>query len=257
MKKKDDIIVIGVIPARLASSRFPNKLIKKIHNKLTVLEHVWKRAQYIENLNYKFIAYQDINIKKLFYKNINSLISTSSNHKNGTSRVIESLSNKTFDYALLIQGDEPLLIDKEVSKFINVAKASKKTNIVWNSVTKIKNNIELKDSSIVKCKLDKINNIIDCKRNVTKEENYKYKLQGLMIFDKKFVENYKNIKKYKRTQKESIEQLDFLLNKINFKAFTSVYDYPSINYPKDLKKVEKILLEDNIQKKIYHKMIND
>ncbi len=257
MKKTNDIIVIGVIPTRLDSSRFPNKLIKKIHNKLTVIENVWKRIQYIKNLNYKFIAYQDITIKKLFYKNKNSLILTSKKHKNGTSRVIESMSNKFFNYVLLIQGDEPLLVQKEISKFINLAKDSKKTNIVWNSVTRIKNDIELQDISIVKCKLDKLNNIIDCKRKVTKIQKYKYKLQGLMIFDNKFVENYKNIKKYKRTQKESIEQLDFILNKINFKAFKSNYDYPSINYPKDLKLVEKILLEDNLQKNIYHKMIND
>ena len=59
---KNKLKVLGIIPARLAASRFPNKPLKKIIN-LTMLEHVYERAKLAKNLDYLTIATCD---KKIF-----------------------------------------------------------------------------------------------------------------------------------------------------------------------------------------------
>ena len=52
---KNNRKVLGVIPARLAASRFPNKPLKKVIN-LTMLEHVYERSKLAKNLDFLVIA---------------------------------------------------------------------------------------------------------------------------------------------------------------------------------------------------------
>ena len=106
--------IIGVIPARMGSSRFPGKPLCEI-NGMTMLEHVWHRASMSKCLDELFIATCDKEIEDLArLKNI-PCIMTSKLHERALDRVYEAVISSNLnlnddDVILNIQGDEPMLI---------------------------------------------------------------------------------------------------------------------------------------------------
>ena len=107
--------ILGIIPARYASSRFPGKPLVDIKGK-TMIRRVYEKSS--EALNNIVVATDN----ELIYneiKNINgNVVMTSDKHRSGTDRCAEALSifetrkNTKFDAVINIQGDEPF-INKE------------------------------------------------------------------------------------------------------------------------------------------------
>ena len=102
--------IIGIIPARYSSSRFPGKPLVEINGK-TMLQRVYEQTKKANLLNDVIIATDDERIEahaKSFGANV---IITNPNHQSGTDRCFEAylLNNKTFDYVINIQGDEPFI----------------------------------------------------------------------------------------------------------------------------------------------------
>ena len=102
--------IIGIIPARYSSSRFPGKPLVEINGK-TMLQRVYEQTKKANLLNDVIIATDDERIEthaKSFGANV---IITNPNHQSGTDRCFEAylLNNKPFDYVINIQGDEPFI----------------------------------------------------------------------------------------------------------------------------------------------------
>ena len=161
MFKDNDII--AVIPARLDSLRLPNKLLLKIDG-TTILEHVINRLILSNVFSKIIVASPSIEIKKIIkeYKNV-SFFKSKKKHFSGTSRSIEAVKNINFSKLVVVFGDEPLIRPEEIKYFTNKICQDQKSNI-WNATIDIKNKYEFKDKSIVKCFLDKNNNIFDLTR---------------------------------------------------------------------------------------------
>ena len=249
--------IVCIIPARLNSTRFPNKLLQKIEN-IEIVEHVRRRAKLITNLSEVYIATPDQEIANRINSYGGKCIMTSSNHSNGTSRVIEAAKTIDFDYLLIIQGDEPLIIPQEIDKNITHILRSKESYKVWNFISKVNDKDDKLNQSIVKCEVDSNDNIIDCKRlyNEFVSKNI-YELLGIFIFSSKFIQNYSDLKYSQRQNDESIEQLLLLDNNITIKALKHDNFLKSINLEIDLEIVKKILKTNQIQKKVLNKIINE
>jgi 3-deoxy-manno-octulosonate cytidylyltransferase (CMP-KDO synthetase) len=105
--------IIGVIPARMASGRFPGKPLFKIAG-MPLVEHVWHRAKMNKKLDELFIATCDVEIKDFADSKNIPCIMTSDKHIRGMDRVAEAIENSNFelsedDIVLNIQGDEPMM----------------------------------------------------------------------------------------------------------------------------------------------------
>ena len=109
---------VVVIPARLNSKRFPNKILFDLKG-LPMIEHVRRRALLAKNVEEVYIATCDIEIRDVLEGYGAEVIMTSKNHKNGTTRVAEAVSNINCSNVILIQGDEPLLLPRHLDKMIN------------------------------------------------------------------------------------------------------------------------------------------
>ena len=106
---------VGIIPARYQSSRFPGKVLAKIHGK-SVLQRVYERAAKA-GLDQVVIAtdYNDI------YNHVTEfggeVVMTSTRHTTGTERCAEALTKlpEHYDIAVNIQGDEPFIAPEQIS----------------------------------------------------------------------------------------------------------------------------------------------
>ena len=114
--------IIAVIPAHLASVRFPRKILFNIHG-LPMIEHVRRRALLSENVSDVFVATRDKEIAETIHSFDGKVIMTANTHKNGTSRVAEAVKDIDCTHVMLLQGDEPLLLPRHMDEIIKVIKA--------------------------------------------------------------------------------------------------------------------------------------
>src|ERR1700685_1083450 len=100
--------ILGVIPARYASSRFPGKALASIGGK-PMLQHVWERASQARYLTDIVIATDDERIQAAAEDFGARVMMTGSDHLSGTDRVAEVASASNATFVVNIQGDEPLI----------------------------------------------------------------------------------------------------------------------------------------------------
>ena len=127
--------VIGIIPARYASSRFPGKPLADILGK-SMIQRVYEQCKKASSLSKVIVATDDDQIFNHVLGFGGKVIMTSNSHPSGTDRcneVIQSLEEK-YDIAINIQGDEPYInpeqIDQVASLFpsenVSIATLAKK-----------------------------------------------------------------------------------------------------------------------------------
>jgi len=226
-----------IIPARISSTRFPNKILCDI-NGLPMIEHVRRRALLSSQVKEVIVATCDKEIETLIKSFGGKVIMTSINHKNGTQRVCEASRNTDSDYVVLLQGDEPCIFPSLIDDLIKEIIVEKKT--FYNAVCPVTDEKILYDKSSVKCAIDSNMVIQNCFRvspytsTFLSQKKFIFKLLGLMAFDYKLLKKMDKLPLSNLAEIESIEQLNILYNNIILKPFFVDYDLPSVNFKKDL-----------------------
>jgi 3-deoxy-manno-octulosonate cytidylyltransferase (CMP-KDO synthetase) len=100
--------IVGVVPARFASTRLEGKPLREIHGK-PMIQHVYERARRAKCLAEVIVATDDVRIRKAVEGFGGRVAMTSSQHATGTDRVAEVAASLDADVVVNIQGDEPLL----------------------------------------------------------------------------------------------------------------------------------------------------
>ena len=232
-----------VIPARLKSSRFPNKLIKKI-NKITLIEHVCRRAKKLQydslivatdSIEIKNIV-EELNIEVWFSRKIFS---------NGTERIAKlshDLEYSMNDIIINIQADEFNFTLSGVKKIIDYLK-SKKSEGVATLIYKNNSNVDFNNSNHVKVVINSENNALYFSRAMipfNASLNY-YSHIGIYGYKNKTLKKYKSLSKSKNEINEKLEQLRFLWNNISIKCLqVKSNNSISINTLNDLKLIKKL-----------------
>ncbi|MFQ5632348.1 MAG: 3-deoxy-manno-octulosonate cytidylyltransferase [bacterium] len=120
------IAVLGVIPARYASSRLPGKPLAMIAGK-PMIQHVYERASQTKTLGKLVVATDDERILKTVLSFGGQAKMTRPNHPSGSDRVAEVAEHENYDIVVNIQGDEPFLspnaIDTAVEKLLSTPDA--------------------------------------------------------------------------------------------------------------------------------------
>jgi 3-deoxy-manno-octulosonate cytidylyltransferase (CMP-KDO synthetase) len=104
--------VVGVIPARYASTRLPGKSLVEISGKPLVL-HVLDRVRLARRLDAVLVATDDERIRDVVEAAGGTAVMTREDHPSGTDRVAEAVASIDADVVINIQGDEPL-VDPEL-----------------------------------------------------------------------------------------------------------------------------------------------
>ena len=113
--------VLGVIPARYASTRFPGKPLAPLGDR-TLIEVVWRAARRSERIDRLIIATDDQRIVEEAARIGADSMMTSADHPTGTDRVAEVMQalDEVYDIAINIQGDEPLLTPTSIDRVVEV-----------------------------------------------------------------------------------------------------------------------------------------
>ena len=121
MKLRSAYKILGVIPARYASTRLPGKVLANICGK-PMIQHVYERALRALCLTGLVVATDDRRVFEAVrsFAGDGAAVMTSPEHPNGSSRAAEVLKGRDADAVINIQGDEPLL---DPSMIVEVAEA--------------------------------------------------------------------------------------------------------------------------------------
>ena len=114
-------IVIGVIPARYASTRFEGKVLAQIAGK-PMIQWVYEQAKNAQLLDDLFVAVDDNRVAECVVSFGGKAIMTGSHHRSGTDRIAEVVKDIHADIVVNIQGDhpliDPLMIDEAVKPML-------------------------------------------------------------------------------------------------------------------------------------------
>ena len=111
--------VIAVIPARLASTRLPRKMLREVAGQ-PLLAHVYRAVRSSELLDDVVIATDSEEILEFCKKNSWHVRMTSADHRSGTERVCEIARSMAADVYLNVQGDEPLTRPEHINSVLGV-----------------------------------------------------------------------------------------------------------------------------------------
>lgn len=142
--------IIGIIPSRYGSSRFPGKPLAEIKGK-TMIRRVYEQAKQSKVLGDVIVATDDERIIKEVHSFGGKVIMTGGHHKSGTDRCVEALEksgNAKWDVVVNIQGDEPFIHPEQIDMVVKGF--SKKHVQISTLVRKIDEPRELQQASIVK-----------------------------------------------------------------------------------------------------------
>lgn len=232
---------VCVIPARLASSRFPRKLLASFQD-YPIIEHVRRRALLVEAFDRVVVATCDQEIYDLVRSNGGDAVMTSGDHPNGTSRVAEAIENIDCSHVVLLQGDEPLILPRHLAAMVDAISAREDCKML-NAVGPIESFDELLHASSVKCTVTRNNKIIYCFRkspaisNANVQTEYTRKLLGLIAFEREFILELSTLPETIVCQTESIEQMKLIENGFYIDAVNLDISVKGVNEPPDLEEV--------------------
>lgn len=239
MKRINENIVIGVIPARYKSTRLPGKPLLEISGK-PMIQCVYESAGRSKYLTEVIVATDDKRIYECVKNFGGKTVMTSAKHKSGTDRICEVIKNHKADIIVNIQGDEPFIDFKNIDKAIEPLLKDKTINISTLAI-KIIDKKEISDPNKVKVVFDKNNYAIYFSRSVIPfdRDNCKpdyFKHIGLYVYRKSYILKYINLKQTKLESAEKLEQLRILENGERIKVVVTKKDSFSIDTIEDYKK---------------------
>jgi 3-deoxy-manno-octulosonate cytidylyltransferase (CMP-KDO synthetase) len=116
--------VLGIVPARLASTRLPNKPLYPLLGR-PLIEWVWRRVEGMSVLDHAVVATDSEEVAEVCRALGAPVLMTSPDHPSGTDRVAEVANRPEFaDYEFIanVQGDEPLLKENHIKMAIDLVR---------------------------------------------------------------------------------------------------------------------------------------
>ena len=258
--------IIGVIPARMASSRFPGKPLAKIHG-IPMVGHVYHRSKMANLLSEVYVATCDTEIYDYVESIGGKAIMTGSHHERASDRVAEALlkieqqSGKKVDIVVLIQGDEPMvtpdMIEDAVKPMINDERIK-----VVNLMAEIKTIKEFEDPNEVKVVVDNNSNALYFSRepipSLKKGAKKVRMLKQVCIipFRREYLLTYSRLPPTPLEIAESIDMLRVLEHGDKVKMIFTDKETYSVDTKEDLEWVVKQMEKDNLMSK-YRGVKND
>jgi len=245
--------IIGIIPARMASSRFPGKPLARISG-IPMIGHVYFRSKMSKLLNDVYIATCDDEIRQYSDSIGAEAIMTSDKHERASDRVAEAMLdvekrlNRKMDIVVVLQGDEPMLFPEMIDSAIKVLLEDKNI-LIANLMSEIEKGQE-KDPNTVKVVVDKNNFALYFSREPipSKEKAGKpvvwHKQISLNPFRRDFLIDFNKLSPTPLETIESIDMLRVLGHGYRVKMVkTDLYTH-SVDTPQDLKSVENLIQQD-------------
>ena len=234
--------ILGVIPARFASTRFPGKVLALLSSK-TVLQHVYERACQSRYLSSVIVATDDKRVYEAAKSFGARVRMTRADHISGTDRVAEVASTEESAVVVNIQGDEPLIdpaaIDAAILPVVH------DTDVVMATLKKkIEDPREIADPNVVKVVTNHAGDAIyfsRCAIPYAREQGgVWFKHIGLYVYRRDFLLAYSQLPVGPLERAERLEQLRALENGYPIRVIETEYESLGVDTPEDLERVSRL-----------------
>ena len=245
--------VVCIIPARMASTRFPGKPLAKMLGH-SMIEHVYRRVCLAEHVDEVYIATCDQEIADEAERFGAQAIMTSATHTRGTDRVAEAAQKIEGDIIINVQGDEPLVDPKSLDEAIVMMKENPQVQCV-NLIAPITDWEIFVSHNVVKTTIDQKGKVLYFSRQpipTSTRESFKTGIKqiGIYFFQRDLLLDFLSWLETPLEQEEGVDMLRFLEKGITIESLMA-QDMISVDTPEELFQMEKILQEDDLCKKIF------
>lgn len=248
--------VVGIIPSRYNSTRFPGKPLAMIKGKTMirrVCEQAWK-----SKLDAVVVATDDMRIADEVLSFGGQYVLTDPNHQSGTDRCREAMDilDQQFDAVVNIQGDEPFIDPRQINLLVDMI--SQKDVQLASLAKRMEDEDDLFSTNTVKVVMDKEGKAlyfsrtpIPFMRNLAREEwlskgDY-YQHVGIYAYKAETLRQIAALQPSKLEQAESLEQLRWLENGLSIRMAVTTIKNISIDTPADLFKAERFAQNGNAE----------
>ena len=237
--------VLGIIPARYASSRFPGKPLIDLKGK-TMIQRVYEGAKQSKLIDFLIVATDDSRIQDEVLKFGGNVEMTSEKHNSGTDRCAEvAKKHPEYDLIINIQGDEPLVDFRQLDQLILVFE---KENIkIATLATKKITSEDLDNPNRIKIVIDKNNSALYFSRSaIPNQVNFKgdglssypfLRHIGLYAYQKNTLIELSNLPLSTLETIESLEQLRWLYSGFKIHVAETDIETPNIDSIEDVENV--------------------
>lgn len=237
MKEK----IIGLIPARMESSRFPGKPISLIHGK-PMIYWVYQQAKKAKNIDAIYVVTPNQEISEVCEKLQIPCLYDPKQASTAAEKLSYAIKDLDGDIYLNIQGDEPLLNPLALEQIIEEM-LKREDSYYVGLISKIKTKEEHENRNIVKAVVDYQSYALYFSRMPIPskfEYGNAYRVLGLYGYRKWFLEQYSSIGKSNLEALESgIEMLRMLQSGYQIKMLETEYETIGVDLPEHIEMVEK------------------
>jgi 3-deoxy-manno-octulosonate cytidylyltransferase (CMP-KDO synthetase) len=244
-------MIVGIIPARYASSRFKGKPLVKILGK-TMLQRVYEQAVKSKALHKVVVATDDERIYNHVLSFGGNVVLTASNHPSGTDRCWDALKQlpDNYQYVINIQGDEPFINPNQIDELAQVL-LDGSTELATQMIAVDSHEI-LFDNGEVKIVLNTQQQalyfsrmVIPFIKGVPEKEWHVhhpyFRHVGLYAYRKDILEKITQLPVSSLEKAESLEQLRWLQHGFTIKCVPTTYQSHCIDTPEDIEKVLQLI----------------
>lgn len=241
--------VVGVIPARYASTRLPGKPLKDILGH-PMIWWVYQRVCSVAILDEIYVATDDERIRKVCEENDIPVVMTANTHRTAAHRLQEVSEIIKADFYVQLNGDEPLINTEAIAASIP-DEIPQDREFGTNIITVITDPAQVLDASNIKVVFDNNMNALYMSRTPIpypfKAIDFKYyKHVGIIGYNKKMLDFYKDSQPGRFELIEGIDTLRFLDYGKQLKLFLIPNCHSlSVDTPKDLEMVIEMIKEQN------------
>ena len=240
-------MIVGIIPARYASSRFPGKPLIDIKGK-SMIQRVYEQAAKSKLLNKLIVATDDDRI----FNHVNNfggqVVMTAAHHPSGTDRCWDALQQleEEYQYVINIQGDEPLINPAQIDELATILQDGK--TALATQMMAINNYELLFDKGEVKIVLNANKEALYFSRmaipfikGIDQKEwhlhHHYFRHVGMYAYRNDALKKITQLPVSSLEIAESLEQLRWLENGFSIKCVPSAYESHCIDTPEDLEKL--------------------
>ena len=240
--------IIGIIPARYASSRFPGKPLVKIKG-IPMIQRVYQQAKLTSTLSEVIVATDDQRIYNTVRDFGGKVVMTNSTHQSGTDRIAE-VAKQLPDANIIIniQGDEPIIDPRQIDQLAIFIKEHEQFSIATMAHL-ISREEELDNPNVVKVVFDQFQKALYFSRspipyrrnNIDEKPTPIYKHVGMYAFQRDTLLDITQLPVSQLEKTESLEQLRWLENGYSIGVCQTQIESIAVDHPEDLEKINQLI----------------
>ena len=243
--------ILGVLPSRWGSTRFPGKPLHLIAGK-PLIQHVWERCQQCSRLDEIIVATDDERIRDAVIAFGGKVAMTSPDHPTGTDRIAEAArAVPQATHIVNIQGDEPLIDPALIDELASAMAADPALDMATAANPLDPSDPAVQDPNVVKVAVALDGRALYFSRSPLPffrnpvEGLPVLRHKGIYAYRRSFLERFVTWPPSPLEKAESLEQLRALENGATIKVLLTADTSPGVDTPEQAREIERLLAAGN------------